>query len=145
MPTKITTFRNNKATIREIMSKIEAAIAPIAAEYGLTIKRKGCTYTPEMLPIALQLLVRKEDSDGCTLTPEASTFQLLCLAYGFKPTDLGREFTVAGKRFRISGLKPKAVRFPILAEAVDTGKPYKFHEDTVKQALGLSSQPAFDA
>lgn len=145
MPTQITTFHDNKAAVREILSKIEAALAPIAAEYGLTVGRKSCSYTPDALPVAFQLLVRKEDSDGRALSPEAVTFQRLSSAYGLAPTDLGREFTVGGKRFRVSGLKPKAVRFPILAEAIATGKTYKFPEDVVKQALGKMAPPAFDA
>ena len=69
---------------------------------------------------------------------EARAFKANAYRYGLQPTDLGREFTHAGDTFTITGAKPKAGKFPILATRRD-GKVYKFPADLISGKMTAKS------
>lgn len=131
--TKITKF--DRATVRQILAECEEALRPVAEKHGLTLDRKGKTYYQDALPVMFQLLITKLDEDGNVLTADAKAFQQQAFLYGLEPSDLGREFRSRGDTFRITGLRPRSRKYPILAENVKTGKTYKFHAETVKAGL----------
>lgn len=121
--------------VRKLMDECEEALRPIAEKYGLTLDQKGRTYRRDALPVMFQLLVTEKDEDGNALSAMAKDFQNMAPLFGLEPDDLGKEFTRAGKTFRITGLKPRSRKYPVLAENVKTGKTYKFPAETVKEAL----------
>jgi hypothetical protein len=60
-------------------------------------------------------------------------FLLHCEEYGFEPEDLGKNFKDAkGNVFILTGIKKKNRKYPVIAENVDTKKPYKFAPEAVK-------------
>lgn len=123
------------SNVRTILEECREALEPVAEKHGLVLDNKGRTYQRDALPVMFQLLVRQEDEDGNALKTEAKDFLKAGRMYGFEPGDLGKEFKSRGETFRITGLKPKSRKYPVLAENVKTGKSYKFPADVVKAAL----------
>jgi hypothetical protein len=134
--TKTTTIKEfTNPLVREIMDECEEALRPIAEKYGLTLDHKGRTYRRDALPVMFQLLITEKDEDGNKLSAAARDFQKYAIMFGLEADDLHREFVHQGDRFRITGVKPRSRKFPILGENVRTGKTYKFPVETVKAGL----------
>jgi hypothetical protein len=135
MSNKIQEF--NRANVRALHAEVEAALKPIAEKYGLLLERKGRTFYRDSLPAGFQFVVATEGADGEVLDSKAKDFQRLAGSFGLKAEDLGKEFISGhGERYRITGLNPRAKRYPILGERVSDGKTYKFGAITVKHGLG---------
>lgn len=125
----------DRASVRQILEECEEALRPIAEKYGLTLDRKGRTYRSDSLPVMYQFMVTEKDEDGNVLSAEAKDFVARAVLYGLEPEDLHREFKSRGNTYRITGLKPRSRKYPILGEDVRTGKTYKFPLETVKAGL----------
>jgi hypothetical protein len=136
MPKQTKTIKEfTNPLVRKIMDECEEALRPVAEKYGLTLDRKGSTYRRDALPVMFQLLVTEKDEDGNVLSAAAKDFQKFATMFGLKADDLHREFVHQGERFRITGVKPRSRKFPLLGENVRTGKTYKFPVETVKAGL----------
>ena len=135
--TPVTKF--NQTNVGAILEECREALAPIAEKYGLVLDRKGRTYHHDALPVMFQMLVKKTDEDGNVITADGKAFIEQAVFYGLKPEDLGQEFTSRGKKFRITGLKPRSRKYPVLAEEVATGKTYKFPAEAVKAGLSRAA------
>jgi len=133
MSKKITEF--TRANVRELMAEVKKALEPVAERYGLTLDRKGRSFYRDKVPVMFELLVTKEDENGVALDGKAQEFKRHASLMGMKASDLGREFTYAGKVYRITGMNRRAKKYPILAEDVRQGKSYKFPADFVREAL----------
>lgn len=123
------------SNVRMILEECREALEPIAEKHSLVLDNKGRTYYRDSLPVLFQFLVKEEDEDGNALKAEAKDFLKVGRMFGFEPGDLGKEFQTRGETFRITGLKPRSRKYPVLAENVRTGKSYKFPADVVKAAL----------
>lgn len=133
--TKTTIKQFDRPSVRKILEECRAALEPIAEKYGLALDRKGSTYRPDALPVMLQFLIKETDEDGNVMSAAAKDFQKYAAMFDLDPSDLGREFTSRGETYRITGLKTKSRKYPILGEHVRTGTTYKFPVETVKYGL----------
>lgn len=125
-----------KAYLRELRTKIDAALAPLAEADGIELTMGNATYDKSGAVIKIQLIAPNED--GVIESREAADFKLYATAYGLEPSDLGRRFASNGQFYTVSGFKPRAVKFPVLAVGKN-GKTYKFTAETVKIALTKSA------
>ena len=132
-PTKVTRF--DKPTLRAILDDAKEALGPVAEKYGLKLERKSCTYSEDECPVAFKFLITETDSNGNLMSSDAKAFVREASLYGLKGTDLGKEFRFRGDTYRISGLKPKSRKYPILGENVQTGKTFKFAAEDVAASL----------
>ena len=133
----------DKAKLRNIASDIEAAIQEVGKKHGVQLKRGNASYTDTNFTLKIEGAAI--DSSGEILSREKQDFMYYALSYGLSPDDFGKTFISRGRTFKISGLKPKASKYSILAEEVGTGKSFKFPATAVKQALNNSSQNSFVA
>lgn len=133
MSKPVTKFTNTN--VRQILSECEEALRPIAEKYGLTLDQKGKSYRRDALPVMYQFLVRETDEEGNEMSSEGKEFQRRAPWLGLEASDLNREFTSRGRKYRITGLNPRGRKYPILAEEVRTGKKYKFPVEVVKAGL----------
>ena len=58
-------------------------------------------------------------------------FEVMAESYGLAPSDLGREFTVRGEPFRVTGLHPNRPKYPIDVERLPDRCGFKFPADLV--------------
>lgn len=127
----------DRATCRLVSQKIEAALQPLAEELGVAIRSKGGSYSGGHYTLKVEVAAVGED--GSVQTKEADAFKSLATLYGFTPEDLGREFKMGSKSYKIAGLRTKAPRRPILGES-ESGKMFCFAAADVK--LFLSREKA---
>ena len=124
----------DKPTCLILGAAISDALQTVANEFGVSIKRKGGSYSSTNLTIKLEAAVI--GVNGVVLSKEVENFQRYCKSYNLEPTDLGETVYIDGIRYKISGLSPRSRKFPVLAKSLKNGKTYKFPERTVRKALG---------
>lgn len=129
---KIESFNNR--TVDVVLEACQKALEAVAAEHGLRLERKRCSYHQTDMPVAFKLHVRETDSDGREITPEERDFRLHATAFGLQPDDFGKTVTIRGQEYTICGLRLRARKYPITAER--GGQKYTLPEDAVLRALG---------
>jgi hypothetical protein len=85
--------------------------------------------------IVFKIEFAEKTADGQVLNREAEAFKRNAKFYGFDADDFGKTFIFRREGYKISGLKPKSYRFPILGTRAD-GKTFKFPANDVLRALG---------
>ncbi len=128
----------DRATVKSTCGKLEAALATLADELGCQIKVGGATFARDGGNCTFKVELATTNPDGTAETKEVSAFRELATAYGLSPDDLGKTFVSGKQPYVVCGLKPKATRFPILAQRAD-GKVFKFPADSVKMALAAAA------
>jgi len=122
-------------TKREMKDAIQAAREAInAGQYGdetlgaYTVEAGRASYGDGYFEIKVRFAKAGQ-------SPEAEAFRQASEHFGLKAEDLGATFQSANKTFTITGLSPRSVKFPVLADNED-GRGYKFKASTVCRALG---------
>lgn len=127
----------DRETAKEMRARLEAALDALAKEYGVAITVGNCTMN--MKSMRYQLDVTMLGEDGKPELKEADTFRLYAASMGMKKEDLGREFTLHGKTYKLRGFLARSQKFPFLCEC--GGKLFKLPEETVRVALGYPKNP----
>lgn len=135
---KINSF--NRESCRIVSDKVEAALQAVANEFGVQIKTKGGTYASDGTSFNLKLEM-SVIVDGKAVSPAVSDFNRYkdVLEFGF---DLGEQFvSYDGVAYVVSGYKPRAQKYPVLAKSMANGKTYKFTLKEVQSRLSNKKQP----
>jgi len=127
----------NRPTVKKTRDKIQAALDTLSKELGCQIKVGGASFARDGSNCTFKLECATVSADGTVETKEVTAFREMASSYGLSPDDLGKAFFNAGEKFTISGLKPKANKYPILAVRSD-GAEFKFPVDMVKLALAAA-------
>ena len=129
--------RFDRPTCRAAGAEVAELLAAFAEEHGLVVEYRGRHD---------ELRHRLHDevgpgAQGCgraaRCRARAQDFKLMATAFGLKADDLGRQFQSRGWVYTITGLKPGAPKFPIIADRID-GKSFKFPASVVKNALAVA-------
>lgn len=116
--------------VRELQQEMLNAAREIAERRGLNVRLSKGKYG-EVGQVSVEFLRRDVP------TPEANDFVRYARMYGLETSDLGLQFhDVAGHRYTISGINPRARSMPVLATEATTGRTYKFRAETVQRLLG---------
>jgi len=129
----------DRGTCREIQAEI---VELLKQRYpNLHVEAHGGKFASNGSNFTFPLELAVVGSDGQAETQEVREFKTNARLYGLKPEDLGKTFHSpgSGKRFKITGLKPRNRRYPIMAEELGTKRGYKFAAIVVKQALERES------
>lgn len=116
----------NITTVKALRQSIEAALEPVAEQYGLAITLGRGKYTSTYAEI--KLTAGEPNGNGVAASAEAEDFQKLAVVYGLAPDDLGKTVILKGKgsqlaKYRIIGLRARATKWSILLEAADPKDP----------------------
>jgi hypothetical protein len=125
--------------VRDLRERIQAKLDAISKEIGFSMKIGSGRYMENN--VVFKLDCGKIGANGQADSTEAVDFRRLASYFGLKPEDLGREFTLRGKRYTIIGAKPRSRKSPILVKRSD-GPVFKFDTYAVKIALGVASNAA---
>ncbi len=123
----------NKDQLRLIRKQMSAALADIEKETGVTFNVGNITYTENSAKVTVKVCT--QDKSGNVISPEADAFRVNAMAYGLMKEDLFKEITLGGKRYKITGLKTRARKKPIMLQDVLTEKNYVVDEQTVQRCL----------
>ena len=138
---KITSL--DKPALRVLREKIEAALAPVAAELDLTFRMGGIRYTTENCTVKIEVATKGEggeakDKYAVAFTREAKWFDL-------DPADLGKVVHAYGDTFTIVGLNTRARKNPVIIRRVKDGKTFKGRVADINRALGRKvTAPSLD-
>ena len=126
---------NNKTSIRQLNTEIEAALSTVCQKHGLRIETNGTTYDDDGTRCVTKLEILAPDESGEIITAEAKSFTAHCSLYDLAPEDLGKKFRhPRGDVYTVVGLNTRNSKFPVLCERQD-GKGFKFTAKDVKQML----------
>ncbi len=128
----------DRPTVKKTRDKIQAVLDILSKELGCQIKVGRASFARDGSNCTFKVECAIMSADGTVETKEVTAFRKMASLYGLSPNDLGKVFTNAGEKFTISGLKPKANKYPILATRSD-GKGFKFPVDMVKLALAAAA------
>lgn len=127
-------MRISRDILKALRSEIDATLKEVGKKYSINLKAGNATFSDTNFTFKLEGAVIT--ANGTILKKESEDFKRNAILYGLKPEDLGRRFQDNGRAFEITGLKPKASRYPILAKNLSTGQTFKFTSSHVKRCLG---------
>lgn len=119
--------------IERLKRKILRDLLPLGQAENIQFKLGHCVKDIDSFKIDLEALTIL--SDGTISNPEKIKFENFAKDYDLKPEYFGREFTSKGSKFKITGINPKAPRFPVNATKVKDGSGWKFTVSTIKLAM----------
>lgn len=116
-----------------LRNALNAALEDLGTDLGMSVKAlPGGNFDRTTLVIKVEFA--ELNGEGEALSREARMFDTLAILYGLPKEVRGWQFTSRGTRYTITGLAPKAKRYPVLAQA-GNGITYKFPSQTVKECL----------
>ena len=121
-----------KSSLAIIRKDIEDALSVVAKKHELSFRLNGIRYTENSFKVGLEAV---QSSNGESVL--SVTFKEKCYKYGLLPEHLGRVFYSGDNSYKITGLKPRNRKYPVIAERTDNGKQFKFSALKVKIALGI--------
>lgn len=124
---RMTEFTNDNL---DLMRKdIQMAVDAIGEEHGVNIKLGNIRFDSDRLSFTSKLAV----NIGSASDKAKSEWNKYCDLYGFKKSDFGKTFTTPkGKKYKLTGINPKARKFPVNAVSVPGGSEYGFPENISK-------------
>jgi hypothetical protein len=131
----------DREKVKALRDKMQEALdAFVGSDNGVVVKVGHASFSDSSVTFKVDV---SEIVNGQVVTKEASAFKAMACLYGLKPEDLGRTFAFRGEKYTVSGLNPKAAKYPICGKRVSDGKGFKFGERMVAVALGYAPKPGF--
>lgn len=115
----------DKETAKKLGAELAEAARVIAAKYGLSADHGGGRFSDT--EYTAKTVFRVTDTAVIEAKNRAE-FCAYCKVFDLIPDDYGREFTVRGKRYRVTGLMMNRVKFPIRVFDYAAGKETLFNE-----------------
>lgn len=119
--------------VQYIRQRLQVFLDQLAEELNIVIELGNSNIKSSCCRIPLNFAVL--DSKGKPVKEEIEVFKNNAVLFGFEDADLGKEFTVKGQTYTISGFSLKSQKFPVLAKSKN-GRINKFSCKVVLEALG---------
>ena len=117
----------DRQTLRALRVDLDAAMASIAAKYGIQLNAGNISYTAETATIKVQAGVISKS--GQVVTKEAQAFNQYKRLVGLGNLNIGDAINIQGKEYTISGYKPRSKNAVIVQR---DGRGYKVSVEMVK-------------
>lgn len=128
------TIKNlDRAAMRILSDEINAALAPLAQQHGITLRIGRGTFAGAYAKFTLD--VATLGTNGVPATQEAVALGSLGDAYGLEGVQVGACTIIRGVEYRVVGLNAKARKAPVNLERVSDGTTFKAPVNLVKQGL----------
>lgn len=119
--------------IKVIQQDLKAAFAAVGEKHRISIAMGSLTYND--LYFTCPIKGRFLDAKGSTEEADKAEWDAYCGKFGLKADMFGQVFTIAGKTYKIIGIKPKARKYPVVGQ-VGSGGKYVFSAFDVLIAMG---------
>jgi hypothetical protein len=119
----------DKQFLKELRDDIDAALAPLGAKHGLSLKAGNAAFSETTATFKLQVCLKT--SSGEAITQERQNYIAYADTYGLKPEWLDQTFSSESRVFKIVGLLPRRSKNPVLCRT-ENGKEYVFSVELVK-------------
>ena len=131
--TKIQKF--DQDVCRLVAAQFEKALQAVAQDLGVSVRYRGGQFSDAVYTMKIEVGVMAGDGDPWTRERE-NLFRLGELI-GIPKHKIGAVFTLSGVEYRLTGMRTRAGRFPLIAERTDDGRRFKFGIERVQEAMGL--------
>lgn len=132
----------NTTSLRILRDEIDAALADLGTKHGLSITVGRGSYDPDGLRATLRLEIGALSEGGTVVTKERKAYLDMAKLYDMDPEWIDQPCTIAGEVFILTGLSPKAARYPINLKRARDGKAYRYPADTVQRAFLIQQRGA---
>jgi hypothetical protein len=119
--------------IEKLKKKILRDLLPLGEAENVHFRLGHCRKGADNFRIELEALTVL--SDGTISDPEKTKFEAYAADYDLKPEWFGKEFVAKGSKFKITGINPKAPRFPVNVTKITDGSSWKFTVPSIKLAM----------
>ena len=129
----------DKPVLRLISADIEAALAPVAAKYGITFVYKGARFLEKSATFKIEGATI--GAGGVVQNKDREMFKLYARSYGLSPSDLDRQIGYGWQReqYILIGLNTRRPKYPIVAKRVSDGKIILLTADGVKRSIAAAT------
>ena len=117
---------------RAIKDDLAKDLEMLGDKYGIIIKTKSGSFSDETFTFKVECAVITKD--GAVMTKEARDFQTHAFLYGLDKDLLWKEFKFRGNSYKITGLRTRARKTPIVCER--NGKIYRVPAEIVTAYFG---------
>ena len=124
---KIKSF--NRPALKSLRVSLDAALAKVAAEHGISISAGNISFTSETATIKVAAGII--GSNGRAASPEAKAFDQYKRLVGLGDLNVGDSVNVQGKQYTITGYKPRSKKSPVCIENAK-GQGYKVSVEMIK-------------
>lgn len=136
---RITTF--DRRTARELGPRIEAALAALAAETGLTFTAVAKSLSDRDVTLTLTASLPTTGADAEAREAEAKAlFEALAPRVGLEPGDYRKSVRIGRDTYTITGISLSAPKYPVQASRSD-GKGFRLPVGDVLRSLGRPVVP----
>lgn len=122
----------NRQNLQQLRADMQSAIIAVAQKHGIQIEVGNASFYPEKATFKILLITK---GDGTASNPRENAlqadFKRYCNQFGLKPEQFGAVFTFGRETYKLSGLKIRAPKMPILATSTRDGKLYKLPESAI--------------
>lgn len=125
----------NRETCRLVAAKFAEELQAIAQELGVSVRTRGGQFNDAVYTMKIEVGVI--GGDGKPATREGETLRELADLIGIPTEKIGAVFTVSGADYRLTGMRARAGKYPLIAERTDDGRRFKFEVERVRKAMGL--------
>ena len=121
----------NKISAVMIRDELKKELQTVGEKLGVFIEIGSGSFTPTELGMHLNVTLR-EGYDG--KTGKQAQFERHAFMFGLSDKSFGKQFSYGGKIYKITGIRPKARKNPVLATDI-VGKESIFPADIVKALM----------
>ena len=120
---------------QRLQAEMLKACEAVAARHGLVVEPRDITGVDLRWGFDATFRISIPQPDGSALDPDRLRFEALAEAFGFSPTDYGRQSGTGREQFRITGIDPRRPKYPVSAERIPDGQGFKFTAEPVALLL----------
>ena len=118
----------NRANIRLLGTKIEAALEAVGKELGVSFQIPDFRFKTNTGTVKIKFGMINES--GKPINKLEDDFKIHFLSHGIPEEYLGKQFKVSGRQFTLTGYRPKATKRPFVGKS-ERGKEYIFTKNDV--------------
>lgn len=125
----------NRSNVREMSEAFMESLQPLEAVYGIKISYRGGRFSSSNVTFKIEAAV--VGAGGEVQSKEREDFKNFSRQFGLNPTWLDQEFSWAGNTYKVTGLKTRCWKSPVLVTQVRNGKVFKMNNRMVADAFKL--------
>ena len=131
MKSQINSF--DRPTVKLLRTELDATLASLSAKYGITIETGNARFSEHECGFKIKLNTTCEDGSKKE-TKEAIAWNLYRASLGLSHIEVGHEFTLQGRQFKLTGYNTRARKSPINIQDLK-GANYKLSTNMLKNNL----------
>lgn len=124
----------DRSTLDALGTAFARELKALGDRFGIDISPAGGVYGGLTGEVRLAVSVR-QTLNGVSGAEEE--WNLFCGRYGLLPSDFGKTFYHQGVGYKVTGITPSRPKYPVDAQRIADGRPFKFWPSAVKARQGI--------